>query len=308
VNIYDLDVFIKICEVGFEEACRLLKVNKDETLNIIKRLNNFVGIELFEKDEIPSSESLTVAGKTFLSSAIKITNEASSGLFNIGRKLIFPNRLVIRSSFGYAKTLLLPVIYKALEAGTIDKLKFDIMTQTPQTKGNAINTHVLFHNMKKVDSLFFDKRWSIRLPQGLYASEHYLSDAGMPRNIEDLENHSIIAQGYNFDYEVHNIDNWHLTGNYGLKKLDPSIVISSRTVLITAIETALGIGPVVDCHEKLGYMKLSRVLPEIKGPDVILAFCVNKMLPKYLIRSVDKFEIALTTMLSDIGLEIFSEI
>jgi hypothetical protein len=307
VNIYDLEIFIKICEVGLQEACHALKLDKYEALNVIKRINKFTGAELFQRDEIPSQENLTMSGKIFLPSAIKITNEAINGLFNIGRKLISSNRLVVRSSLGYAKTLLLPVVYRAFESGTIGKLKFDIITQTLQSGGNAMNTQVLFCNMKKTDSLFFNKRWSIKLTQGLYASEHYLSDVGMPRNAEDLLNHAIIARGQNFDYEVHKIDNWHLTGQYGLKNLEPSIIISSRAVLITAIEAALGIGPVVDCHEKLGYMKLSRVLSEIKGPDIILDFCVNKMLSKYLIRYVDRFEAMLTTMLSEMGIEIFSE-
>lgn len=299
-----LDLFVKVCENGFYKSCADFSMEEDDAMQNLKDLQNHIGFDLFSWTEIPSADSLTKSGVSFLGNAKSIMTNLLDGVLDVCNNKI-ENNLIIRSSFMDGKSILLPCVSEIGECNKFSDINIDLVTCESFENYDDINAHVLFHEMSKADKIFFEKRWSVKMGQGLYASEDYLIDIGSyPQKPEDLFMHSILGYGDAFDGEIYKATNWHLSGKYGLCEIDPSIMISSQTVIIAAVEANLGIGPVVDHHDKIGYKKLFRVLPEIVGPPLIVDFAVRKKISDHFKNCIDEVEEKILNKLKDIGLEV----
>lgn len=103
----------------------------------------------------------------------------------------------------------------------------------------------------------------------LYASEDYAKKYGLPKEVEDLENFSIIAHSDSPAPAFRDI-NWHLKFFKTPKK--PHIKINSGAGILRAVENNLGIGPISNEGAAISRVPLIRVLPDFEGPKVDIFF------------------------------------
>lgn len=299
-----LDFFVNVCEKGFYRSCADFSIEEEYGMQNLKDLQNYIGFDLFSWNEIPSVDCLTKSGVSFLGNAKNMMKYLLDGVFEVCNDKI-DNNIIIRSNFLDGKSIIFPVIFDIGETNKFSDINIDLVTCESFENYDDINAHVLFHEMSKADKIFFEKRWSVKMNQGLYASEDYLIDVGhYPQKVEDLLMHSILGYGDAFDNEIYKATNWHLSGKYGLCDIEPSIMISSQNVIIAAVEANLGIGPVVNHYDKIGYKKLFRVFPEISSPTLIVDFAVRKKIADNFKDCINEIEEKILEKIKDIGLEV----
>lgn len=102
------------------------------------------------------------------------------------------------------------------------------------------------------------------LRNGLFASNDYLREYGLPKNIAALVEHKLLG----FDTSVGNLPfpevNW-MFELPGAKQLKPSFRVNSLIAMRTAVKQGMGIAALPEylVHRT---RRISRVLPEIEGP------------------------------------------
>lgn len=118
-------------------------------------------------------------------------------------------------------------------------------------------------------------------PMGLYASEEYLSEHGIPKNPEDLDNHQLITFSKDKKITFGDVD-WHL--NLGCKPgqtRTPFIQVNSALGLTKLAQDGLGIVSLSKYHEVLKGSKLVEILPEIEGPVIDVHYVYPKKLESH---------------------------
>jgi DNA-binding transcriptional LysR family regulator len=277
-----------------------------EGVKIISNFQRGLGFKLFVDECRPSAETLTTDGKNFLPAVDDLIDVYVKGFLDVYANEQVCSVLKIRSTFSFGKNLLLPCMTAMNSSALFEHIGVDL--QTSSNKKHSVEdicSHILFKNLNSVDNLFFERKWALHLEQGLFASEGYLLDVGTcPKKESDLSAHSILGYGDSCDRNKYKIMNWHLSGKYGLGPIEPSILISSPSVVIAAVEASLGIGPVVAAHERLGHKKLFRILPHISGPPLTIDFAVRKRLPKDFEEFASRLSGYLLETIDRIGLEI----
>ena len=285
---------------------RELSLNKSECDEIISSLQAFLDDQLFLDLKNPSIENLTKKAKIFYPGAKKIVTDLFSDFIkksgNIGDE---QNIIKIKSDILSGKNIILPAITRLESYKKSPDINVELFTCEEHERLDNMNMHVIFHNMDKSDKIFFDKKWSVKIGQGLYASKKYLHESGnIPQKPEDILQHAVIGIGDSFDQEVYNYTNWHLSGSYTKVKIIPAIMINSRSVLIAAIEANLGIGPIIEYGNIDQDENLCKVLPEIKGPPITIDFAVRKDLNKKYDDFIKDIEKEILLEIKNLGLEI----
>jgi DNA-binding transcriptional LysR family regulator len=159
--------------------------------------------------------------------------------------------------------------------------------------------------MNMFDQIFFEKRWTVFMSQGLYASKEYMGSMyKLPTDPRELSMHSIIGYGDSFNEELYRSINWHLSKSYKLSFLDPSVMVSSQSVLMNAVEFGLGIGPLRNYCNQMIYQQLVRVLPDLNGPMVALDFGIRKMVPDEFKQLVEDIESLMLDIVRRMGLKV----
>jgi len=101
----------------------------------------------------------------------------------------------------------------------------------------------------------------------VYAAPEYLKKHGMPKKIEDLDDHRLIVYGEDATPPVQNL-NWLLTA--GKKKGEarkPVLQVSNIYGIFRAVQSGLGIGALPDYMNR-EVDNLVEILPEERGPSI----------------------------------------
>ncbi|MDR1289127.1 MAG: LysR family transcriptional regulator [Holosporales bacterium] len=119
----------------------------------------------------------------------------------------------------------------------------------------------------------FDKMWYIEYKYGLYASEVYIQKHGEP-SLTTMDRHKIIAYSGKDNNAL--LTNWHLTNDYNLPPIRPSVFSQSRDLIVKMISEGIGVGSTCDNQDVYyGYKSLRRVLKFVKGPVLRSYFMVR---------------------------------
>lgn len=111
------------------------------------------------------------------------------------------------------------------------------------------------------------------ISQSLYASQNYLAERGAPKNIQDLDNHDIVAFGELVPAHLNNT-NWALTlGKSVDKPRSPILSVNNLHGVMRAAEADIGIVGIPDYMLSMT-RRLVRVLPQVTGTpfDVFLVY------------------------------------
>ncbi len=104
---------------------------------------------------------------------------------------------------------------------------------------------------------------------GLYASQDYLEEFGIPKAPKDLNNHRLIAYGDHIEAEPFKAMNWHLTlGTESGEIREPFLQINSAQARFTLAKAGLGIIALSKEHPDLENSGLIPILPDLPGPIV----------------------------------------
>lgn len=157
------------------------------------------------------------------------------------------------------------------------------------------------------DSENFTKVWYTHFQHGLFASQEYIQQMGLPKCPGDLLAHRIVGYGeHTFSY-FEDI-NWHLKGiGYGLPKLKPVLTINSTKAIFDAASNGLGICSAPIEASKIYQMQLIRILPEITGPTVKTFFCIKKSATGRRLRNIHIFKNYFEEHLKKLGITIYKE-
>lgn len=96
----------------------------------------------------------------------------------------------------------------------------------------------------------------------LYASKDYIQEYGVPRNLQELDNHRLIS-AYDPIENIHSELDWHLIKQDN-KKREPILVVNSSVAILEAVKKGIGIGPIPSTYESIQYKDLIRILPEYR--------------------------------------------
>lgn len=109
-------------------------------------------------------------------------------------------------------------------------------------------------------------------PMGLWACPSYLKEFGIPKNVDELNQHKIIAYGENIVSPYGNCS-WILEVGMNPPYLrKPFLKVNNLEGLVNAAKGGLGIAELSDEWPSVKESKLVRVLPDVNGPIVDLYY------------------------------------
>lgn len=286
----DIVFFVKTCESGIDEAKRELSITTSEVPAIIQSIQDFIGGNLFVENNTMSLQNLTEIGKIFFRNAQRMTSELMENLSQTADLTENGKAIIkIKSDIISGKNIVLPSITELEQKTKEQEINIELFTLEDHNRLKNLDMHVVFHRTERADRLLFTKRWTLKIEQALYASSKYLEESrNVPKTITDLQRHAILGLGDSFAKDVYSYTNWHLSEKYLGIQLTPAIMFNSRSVLIAAIKAHLGIGP-IDKYKR-DMEDLIQILPDIKGPPVLIDFAVKKNLDKKYQDCIDQLE------------------
>lgn len=105
----------------------------------------------------------------------------------------------------------------------------------------------------------------VNISTSLYASNDYLRDHGVPKNIADLSGHRIIAYPRNVPLPTPHV-NWLFDHPEAKKnKIQPTIRMNSLNAIRRAVKEGMGIAPLPD-YMMYRSRHISKVIPELQSP------------------------------------------
>ncbi len=106
----------------------------------------------------------------------------------------------------------------------------------------------------------------VTLHNSVYASNEYLRLRGVPKDAEDLDNHSLITYGDDVRMPFPEM-NWLLSVGRKTKDERKSVFkINNLSGMMKAVESGMGIAALPD-YMVQGAKGLTKILPELKGPE-----------------------------------------
>lgn len=193
--------------------------------------------------------------------------------------------ILISTTQAVADSWLLPstkLFYENSQETHIKVVASDTLTK------QLINSADFF--LRPIDDLEgISKIWHVGYHHGLFASKEYLGRMGVPQTPDDLLTHHVLGYG---QYEFSNFGeiNWHISGKYGIPKLNPSMTINSTKALYKAACEGLGIcSSPVESNDIYQYA-LQRILPDIQGPYVESFFSIRDDINDHKKNSIASFQ------------------
>ncbi len=98
----------------------------------------------------------------------------------------------------------------------------------------------------------------------IYAAPQYIKDHGLPRTVEELDQHQLVVYGEDATTPVSNL-NWLLEVGAGEKPRRPTLKVNNIYGIYRAVRSGIGIGALPDYMT--GHAEdLVQVLPDVEGP------------------------------------------
>lgn len=310
MSFFEIEAFLRSAECDSSYAAAVLCRSELEVCLAIERLQKLVLVNLFTESLRPSKNTLTDFGKIYIEYAKSALFSLQNGILAVLNHESYiedVSKILINLCPTVGKEILSDSLSTLLDSEHFGNVSLDIITSGEQRYGYPyeypLKFYILFGRVSSNYKRFFKTKWSAVITQGLYASENYIEDVGMPRTVHDLINHTVIVCGNSFRDVSEGEHNWHLRNDYGIPKFVPSVIVSSQSSLYSAVNADLGIGPLF-CHQS---QHLCRVLPWIAGPVSVLEFAVRVDIPEKLHRHIESFNKILQAKLRSVGIEIMSE-
>jgi DNA-binding transcriptional LysR family regulator len=273
MRIQSVYVFVKLAENNCDFGVhKLLGIPRSSMWANISDLEKTLGKKLINRKK--QGLSFTAAGEEFIPYARKMYEAYEESLVStcnaedphIGGDLIVSTTVATALQWSMES---IKGLYN-----DFPNLRLHIVASDSISREEELSSDVLIRPFADSDN--FIKSWYIEYHHGLFASQEYINQMGMPTVPEDLASHRIIGYGeYKFSY--YDDINWHLKGHdYGLPKLKPYLTINLTRSIFNAAQNGLGICSLPLEVDKLYDSGLVRIFPHIVGPTVKTFFCIKK--------------------------------
>ena len=180
----------------------------------------------------------------------------------IDKKIKPVGKLTISTTVGFGSTWLTPRINKFINQ--YPEIEISLLMSDEEVDLSNRYADVAVRVKKPTQSNLISKKF-VNFHNHIYGSSDYLQNNGIPRNVNDLDKHSLICYGAGLPSPISNID-WILkVGKEGSKR-KPKFRVNSIYGISLAIEKGAGLASLPD-YMAADKPHLVRVLPNLEGPS-----------------------------------------
>ncbi len=171
-------------------------------------------------------------------------------------------KLTVSTTVGFGSTWLTPRIDKFVDQ--FPEIEVNLIMSDEEVDLSSRVADVAVRVKKPTQANLIFKKF-VNFHNHIYGSSEYLQKKGFPRNVNDLDKHSLICFGAGLPSPISNID-WILKiGKKGTKR-KPKFRVNSIYAMSLAIEKGSGLASLPD-YMVANKPQLVRVLPSIEGPS-----------------------------------------
>ena len=171
-------------------------------------------------------------------------------------------KLTISSTIGFGSTWLTPRINKFTDQ--YPDMEVSLLMSDEEIDLSNRSADVAVRVKKPTQANLIFKKF-VNFHNHIYASSDYLQEKGIPRNISDLDKHSLICFGSGLPSPISNID-WILKVGKENGKRKAKFRVNSIYGMSLAIEKGAGLASLPD-YMVANKPHLVRVLPNLEGPS-----------------------------------------
>ena len=206
---------------------------------------------------------LTEHGEHLLNTVIKINFSISDFEKKLIDKITKPvGKLTISTTVGFGSTWLTPRINRFTDQ--YPDMDISLLMSDEEIDLSTRLADIAVRVKKPTQANFIFKKF-VNFHNHIYGSSDYLHTYGIPRNVNDLDKHSLICFGSGLPSPISNID-WILkVGKEGLKRR-PKFRVNSIYGMSLAVEKGAGLASLPD-YMVAEKPHLVRVLPNLEGPS-----------------------------------------
>ena len=278
MNLERLKAFYRVARVkNFTKAAEVYYVTPGALSKAVKALEEELQVQLFSRNN--NTLQLTVEGERLFTAAARILKESTLATDQL-KSLVDENtgNIDIYSTQGFSSMYLSKYIHEFLNQYPDIKLSVKSLTNLKQSEflSNGIAIHPYIKGLQGYEQIFLTS-----FTFKLYASKSYLKKNGVPRSLDDLDHHRLIAYSLDKSYSYFDM-NWHLKrGKAEGVKRPYCIEVDSTFGRCRLAANDVGIISVPKEHPEVKTFDLIEVLPEIDAPAYVYYIIIDKLLKGY---------------------------
>ena len=257
-----LKIFHAVAEAGsFTSATVNLNLSQSAISRQIQSLENDLKVKLFERHS--RGLTLTENGEYVYKTAHEVISKLKEVETSLGDQKNKPSgKLIITTVRSFGTHWLTPRIQEFMQLNPEIEVEliFDDKELDLSTRQADIGIF-----MRRPKQLNYIQRKLVDINYHIYGSTKYLGKYGIPKNINDLNNHRFISFGKGAPSPVYNPD-WALKlGFIDSKKRKSIMKVNSVMGLLLAVESGVGLAALPDYLVSQSN-NVVKVLPKSKGP------------------------------------------
>jgi len=251
---------IAICK-SISKASIKLNISQSALSRQIQDLELDLNTSLFIRHQ--KGVRLTEQGENLFNSVNQINFSISDFEKKLMDKKTKPaGKLTISTTVGFGSTWLTPRINKFTEQ--YPEIEASLLMSDEEVDLSKRMADVAVRVKKPTQANLIFKKF-VNFHNHIYGSSDYLKKFGIPRNVNDLDKHSLICFGAGLPSPISNID-WILKIGKKNPKRKPKFRVNSIYGMSLAVEKGAGLASLPD-YMVAEKPNLVRVLPNIGGPS-----------------------------------------
>ena len=251
---------IAICK-SISKASIKLNISQSALSRQIQDLELDLNTSLFIRHQ--KGVRLTEQGENLFNSVSQINFSISEFEKKLMDKKTKPaGKLTISTTVGFGSTWLTPRINKFTEQ--YPDIEVSLLMSDEEVDLSKRIADVAVRVKKPTQANLIFKKF-VNFHNHIYGSSDYLKKFGIPRNVNDLDKHSLICFGAGLPSPISNID-WILKIGKKNSKRKPKFRVNSIYGISLAVEKGAGLASLPD-YMVAEKPNLLRVLPNLEGPS-----------------------------------------
>lgn len=266
-NVMDWDklrIFHAVAEAGsFTHAGETLNLSQSAVSRQVSTLEESLKVPLFHRHA--RGLILTEQGELLYRTAHEVFGKLAMTAAQLTESKDRPKGpLKVTTTVSFGSTWLAPRLYEFMEVYPEIELNILLSDQELDLGMREADVAIRLTAPRQADLI---QRHILSVQMRIYAAPSYLKKAGMPRTVEDLDNHRIIVYGDDIRPPVPDV-NWLLKlGRTSHKMRRPAVTVNNIYAIMRMIQTGAGLGALPSFIWPVN-SELVEVLPDLEGPTI----------------------------------------